>query len=95
MRKTYKIILRPVGRGAYTVLVPDFDSRTQGRNVTEAVYAAKDLIGTTCIELQDMGKDIPVSGSAAYTLEKHDTVMYVGVDLAAYRRKNDSKAENK
>ena len=83
MREAYKIILTPEENGSYTVFVPDFDSGTQGKNFTDAIYMARDLIGIMGITLQNMGKDIPVPGSAVYSPEENEIVTYVDVDFEA------------
>ena len=95
MREAYKIILTPEENGSYTVFVPDFNSGTQGENLADAMYMARDLIGIMGITLQDMGKEIPVSGSAECSPEENEIVTYVDVDFAEYRRKNDNKKVKK
>lgn len=87
MRAAYKIILTREKNGMYTAFAPDFDSRTQGKNATDAIYKARDMIGTTGIALQDMGKDIPVSGSVECRPARNEIATYVGVDFAEYRRR--------
>lgn len=91
MREAYKVILTPEENGSYTVFVPDFGSGTQGESLADAMYMARDLIGFMGITLQDMGKDIPVSGSAERSPEENEIVTYVDVDFAEYRRKHDKK----
>lgn len=81
MREAYKIILAPEENGSYTVFVPDFDSGTQGENLADAIYMARDLIGIMGITLQDMGKEVPVSGSAVYSPEENEIVTYIDVDF--------------
>lgn len=91
MREAYKIILTPEENGSYTVFVPDFDSRTQGKSIADAMYMARDMIGIMGITLQDMGKDIPIPGTAECSPEENEIVTYVDVDFAEYRRKHDNK----
>lgn len=91
MREAYKIILTPEENGSYTVFVPDFGSGTQGENLADAMYMARDLIGITGITLQDIGKDIPIPGIAEYSPGENEIVKYVDVDFAEYRRKHDNK----
>lgn len=95
MRAAYKIILAREKNGAYTAFVPDFDSRTQGKSIADAIYMARDMIGIMGITFQDMGKDIPVSGSVEYCPEENEIVTYVGVDFAEYRRRHDNKLESR
>lgn len=87
MRETYKVILTPEENGTYTVFVPDFYSGTQGENFAAAVHMARDLIGCMGITLQDMGKDIPSSGSTECNPAENGIVTYVDVDFTEYRRK--------
>lgn len=87
MREVYKIILTPEENGSYTVFVPDFGSGTQGENLAEAMYMARDLIGIMGATLQDTGKDIPLSGSTERCSGENDIVTYVDVDFAEYRHK--------
>lgn len=95
MREAYKIVLTPEENGSYTVFVPDFDRGTQGENLADAMYMARDLIGIIGITLQDMGKDIPAPGTAECIAEANEIVTYVDVDFAEYRRKNDNKKVKK
>lgn len=95
VREAYKIVLTPEENGSYTVFVPDFDSGTQGENLADAMYMARDLIGIMRITLQDMGKDIPAPGTAECIAEANEIVTYVDVDFAEYRRKNDNKKVKK
>lgn len=86
MREAYKIILTPEENGSYTVFVPDFGSGTQGENLADAMYMARDLIGIMGITLQDMGKDIPASGCTEYRPEENEIVAYVDVDFTAFEK---------
>lgn len=95
MGETYKIILTPEENGSYTVFVPDFGSGTQGENLADVMYMARDLIGTMGITLQDMGKDIPVSGVAECSPEENEIVTYVNVDFIEYRQKHDNKLKSR
>lgn len=95
MREAYKIVLTPEENGSYTVFVPDFDRGTQGENLADAMYMARDLIGIMGITLQDIGKDIPAPGTAECIAEANEFITYVDVDFAEYRRKNDNKKVKK
>lgn len=95
MREAYKIVLTPEENGSYTVFVPDFDRGTQGENLADAMYMARDLIGIMGITLQDIGKDIPAPGTAECIAEANEIITYMDVDFAEYRRKNDNKKVKK
>lgn len=94
MRKAYQIILTPEENG-YTVFVPDFDCGTQGTDLADAMYMARDVIGIMGITLQDIGKEIPEPGIAECVAEADDIVTYVDVDFDAYRRKHDNRKVKK
>lgn len=94
MRKAYKIILTPEEKG-YTVFVPDFDTGTQGSDLADAMYMARDVIGIMGITLQDMGKEIPEPGTAECIAEDGEIVTYVDVDFTEYRRRHDNKKVRK
>lgn len=95
MREAYKIVLTPEENESYTVFVPDFGSWTQGKNLADAMYMARDLIGIMGITLQDTGKNIPTPDTAECVAEANQIVTYVDVDFAEYRRKNDNKKVKK
>ena len=94
MRTAYKIILTKDPEG-YLVTVPDFDCNTQGKDIAEAMFMARDVIGLIGITLEDMGKEIPVPDTAAYELSDGDIELYVDVDFTEYRKKNDNKKVKK
>lgn len=94
MRKAYKIILVPEDQG-YTVFIPDFESGTQGKDLADALYMARDAIGSLGITMQDMGREIPEPGAAEYELQPGEIESYVDVDFAEYRRKKDNKKVRK
>jgi len=94
MRKAYKIILSPDDQG-YFVTVPDFNCNTEGKDIADALYMARDVIGAMGISLQDMGKDIPEPDTVAYELEAGDIETYVDVDFTEYRKRNDNKKVKK
>ncbi len=54
----YPIVLTPEEKG-YTVYIPDFDINTQGDDLTEALYMARDVISLMCKDFESDGKTIP------------------------------------
>lgn len=83
MKKTYKIILTPTEQG-YMVTVPDFNCNTQGKDMEEAVFMAKDAIGAMGMAYQDMEKEIPEPDSVEFQVEANETVTCVDVDFEEY-----------
>lgn len=94
MRKAYKIVLTPADQG-FMVTVPDFDCNTQGEDIADALYMARDVIGVMGITLQDMGKEIPEPDSAEFTAGAGDVVTYVDVDFTEYRKRAENKKVKK
>lgn len=94
MRKAYKIVLTPADQG-FMVTVPDFDCNTQGEDIADALYMARDVIGVMGITLQDMGKEIPEPDSAEFTAGAEDVVTYVDVDFTEYRKRAENKKVKK
>lgn len=94
MRTAYKIILTKDPEG-YLVTVPDFDCNTQGKDIADAMFMARDVIGLMGITLEDMGKEIPEPDTATYELAAGDIELYVDVDFTEYRKRNDNKKVKK
>ncbi len=94
MLKVYPVILTQTEEG-YIVNVPDFDVDTQGKDLGEAIYMARDVIGIMGIELEDEGKELPEPFSVEFTLEKGDMKTLVDVDFTEYRKKHDNRMVKK
>lgn len=90
----YPIILQKTDNGYY-VLIPDFDSGTQGDTIAEAMEMARDAIGLLGIDMEDDGKLIPEPYTAKVEPQENDIVTLVDVDFVEYRRKVDNKAVKK
>lgn len=95
MKKAYPVILSKDGEGYY-VTIPDFDIGTQGDDVTDAIYMARDAIGLMGIDLEDEGKTLPEPGTVKAEKELDDDIItLVDVDFAEYRKRVDNKAVKK
>lgn len=94
MRKAYKIVLSKSDEG-YLVYVPDFDCNTEGKDIADAMYMARDVIGVMGITMEDMGKSIPEPDSVPYNLQTGDIEIYVDVDFIEYRKRLDNKKVKK
>ncbi len=94
MLTAYPIILHPFENG-FIVSSPDFDIDTQGKDIAEAIYMARDAIGLTGITLQDIGQSLPNPSSKAFSTEAVDIVTYVDVDFNAYRASLDQRTIRK
>lgn len=86
-RAAYPIIITKSGKD-YIVFVPDFSINTQGSDLAEAMYMARDAISLMGITLEDEMRTIPApSCISAISAEPGDVVTLVDVDFAAYRKK--------
>ena len=91
MKNSYPIILTP-GANGYVVFIPDFNSGSQGNNITEAIEMARDAIGILGIDLEDDGIEIPMpSDLKSIRAKENEILTLVDVDFAEYRRQNDMR----
>ena len=88
MIKVYPVILTPTDMG-YVVTVPDLDINTQGKDLAEAIYMARDAIGLWGICEQDDGRTIPEPSTAEPDHEPQELISWVDIDFAKYRKAND------
>jgi len=95
MTHVYPVIISHVPDAShypYLVTIPDFNSNTQGRDVPNAIFMARDAIGLMGITMEDDHEAIPApSPPDAVEAEPGDIVTLVDVDFAAYRRQNDMR----
>ncbi|MCK9313205.1 MAG: type II toxin-antitoxin system HicB family antitoxin [Methanocorpusculum sp.] len=88
MLKVYPVILTPTDSG-YVVTVPDLDINTQGKDLAEAIYMARDAIGLWGISEQDDGRIIPEPSTSEPPHEDNELVSWVDIDFVKYRKAND------
>ena len=95
MKNSYPIVLTP-GADGYSVYIPDFDTGTQGEDLTEAIEMARDAIGLMGIDMEDDRKALPVPSDISEVRKSDaDIVTLVDVDFTEYRLKNDMRAVRK
>ena len=92
MIKAYPIILTP-DTGGYTVYVPDLEINTQGNDIAEALYMARDAIGAWGICQQDAGRVIPEPSKTEPLHEANELVSWVDIDFERYRTISDMTCE--
>lgn len=90
MVKAYPVILTPAKCG-YVVSVPDLNINTQGKDIAEAVYMARDAIGLWGICEQDANRPVPEPSATEPPHNADEMVSWVDIDLAEYRRKHDTR----
>lgn len=88
MNRVYPVILTPDELG-YSVTIPDIDRNTQGRDLAEAIYMARDALGAWAICEQDNGRVIPEPSTTEPPHETNELVSWVDIDFDKYRRAND------
>lgn len=94
MKEAYPIIISKEADGYY-VAIPDFDIATQGKDIADAMYMARDAIGIMGIDLEDEGKNLPRPYSIQLEKKEKDIVTLVDVDFSEYRKKVDNRAVKK
>mgnify|MGYP000139128906 CR=1 FL=1 len=82
-------------RDGYFVTIPDFDINTEGKNLGEAIFMARDAIGINGLQLEDEGKELPEPFSVKYDKEEGDILTLVDVDMTEYRKKHDNRTVKK
>ncbi len=98
MKKVYPVIFTQE-EDAVLVEVPDLSIFTQGTDLADAIYMARDAIGLMVISAEDEGEKAPEPSGAAeiditkteFYKENNSFLSMVDIDLEEYRRKNDNK----
>ena len=54
----------------YLVTIPDIDQITQGKDLTDAIAMARDLISLWVMDLEDAKKVVPKPGSVKFEVPK-------------------------
>ena len=91
----YPVILKHLQEGGYAVRIPDLDQFTQGEDLSDAIYMARDLIGTMYLCYSDEGKEMPAPFSAKYDLESDEEKVLVDIDLKDYRARHENRLVKK
>lgn len=98
MRNVYPVIFTRV-EGNVLVEVPDLGIMTEGKDMIDAIYMARDAIGLHGITLEDLGQEIPEASDMTeidvakgiFSGDGIGVVSMVDVDFAEYRRRVDNK----
>lgn len=95
MRIAYPVVISKTDDG-YFVTIPDFEINTQGEDVADAMFMARDAIELMGITFEDEGKPLPKPGTVKAEKEFDDDIItLVDVDFTAYRKKLDDRAVRK
>lgn len=96
MKLAYPIVLTPVKEGGYAVNVPDLDIYTQGKDIADAMYMARDAIGMWICYEQDEGRPIPKPNQITnIKIEPEEIKTLVDIDADEYRRAHDNRTIRK
>ena len=77
------------------VRVPDLGIATEGRDLADAIYMARDAIGIMGIDYEDNHEELPKPFSRQVETEENDIITLVDVDLSEYRKKVDNRMVKK
>jgi predicted RNase H-like HicB family nuclease len=92
MVKVYPIVLTP-DSGGFAVFVPDLKINTQGDDLAEALFMARDAIGAWAVCQEDAGRAIPEPSKSEPPHEADELVSWVDIDFDKYRRASDMTYE--
>lgn len=94
-RLAYPVFIRKTKDGMYAVTIPDFGNHTQGSDLGDALFMARDAIGLRGICMQDEGEEIPSPYSVGYKRKEGEIEYAVDVDFAEYRAEHDTRSVRK
>ena len=96
MKKVYPVILTPVkidSDDGYAVYVPDLEIDTQGFDLADAIYMARESIGAKGICEQEEGRVVPEPSKGIPKVAENEIMTYVDIDFDEYRQSIDMTAE--
>ena len=79
------------------VEVPDLDILTEGKNMQDAIYMARDAIGATILTLEDNGKKPPKMSAeldvkkGTFSKNGKTIISIVDIDIDEYKAKYDNR----
>ena len=95
MKQVYPIELIKTETG-YVVFVPDMQINTEGKDIADAIFMARDAISLCGITMQDDHQSVPApSPIEKVKPENGGFITLVDVDFEEYRKKNDMRAIKK
>lgn len=94
MKRVYTIVLIPNKSGGITVNIPAFHNWTEGEDLYDAIYMAKDAIGLLGVTMQNCGERLPEDVLPDEEYKGYQTTL-VDVDFDLYRKKMSHKSVRK
>ena len=97
MRYNYPAIFEQDKQGTYLVEFPDLDGcYTDGKNLTEALDNAKDVLNLMLWDMEEKKEAIPkASAPNKIKVPKNKFITIISADTLAYRKIHDKKAIKK
>ena len=92
--KAFPIVLSKEADG-YFVSIPDFGIETQGKDIADAIYMARDAIGLMGIDMQDDRKELPDPNEKVEVDNPKNIITFVDVYFEKKKKKVDNKAVKK
>lgn len=88
MKLIYPIVITQTADKAvpYLVEIPDFNGKTQGTSIFNAIQMARDYINLKVTDLEDNHKPIPDSNYYLPSINKPDIATLIDVDTAKYSK---------
>ncbi|MBY0584427.1 type II toxin-antitoxin system HicB family antitoxin [Murdochiella sp. Marseille-P8839] len=94
MTHFYTIVLIPAKEGGYSVYIPAFKNATEGEDLYDAIFMAKDAIGLLGVTMQNCGERLPEDVLPDEEYKGYQTTL-VDVDFDLYRKKMSHKSVRK
>lgn len=93
----YPAVFHEAEEGGFWITFPDFpECFSQGENMEEAYEMAVDALGLCISDMEKEKISLPVASKPGeVSMGRKETVVIVGFDMDAYRRKHNSKAVKK
>lgn len=99
MKAIYPVIFTQT-EDAVLIEVPDLRILTEGKDMADAIYMARDAIELICVTMEDDNEEIPTPSDikdidvkkGTFAEEGNSIISIVDIDSSEYRRKVDNKS---
>jgi predicted RNase H-like HicB family nuclease len=95
MKEAYPVVITKTDDNGYYVFIPDFDISTQGNDIPDAIYMARDAIGLIGADKLDDGVELPKPNTIKFDISKYDIVTLVDIDFDEFKRKLNYRSVKK
>ena len=96
-RYIYPAVLSYHGEGKeIAVVFPDFDVATSGADDADALYSARECIGSRIALMEDLGEELPVASHLEQIkTNENERAILVDVFMPSFRLENQNKSVNR